>query len=207
MYKLRQQIVEIGHRLWLGSMLPAGDGNISVRLEHEKFLITASGVSKGFLTARQVLLIDSNGTVLDGEGQPSSELVMHLVAYRLRGDIDAIVHAHPPFASAFACNGIELPYDMLSEAIVKIGKIPTVPFELPSSISTAEGAAPFAKDFNAFLLKNHGAVALGRDLDEAFLRMELVEHLAKTALIARILGGYDKIPTEAIAALEEMAKS
>ncbi len=188
-------------------MLPAGDGNISVRLEDNKYFITASGVSKGFLEPKQVLLIDSNGIVLDGEGTPSTEIVMHLVAYRLRGDINAVVHAHPPYATAFACTDEDLPNNLVAEGIIKVGSIPTAPFAIPSSKDTAEAAAPYFNTANAVLLKNHGAVALGRNLDEAFMRMELVEHIAKVAILSNIIDNLQKIPDEKMKELIRMAKN
>jgi len=202
-----QQIMEIANHLWLQGMMPAGDGNISARVEVEKYLITASRVSKGFLQPNQVLFIDSSGKVLGGDGDVSSEVALHLKAYCIRGDINAIIHAHPPYASAFACTGKELPIDLLSEVIVKLGKkIPIAPFALPSSEQTAEIAEPFIREFNGFLLKNHGAVTLGRTLEEAFLRMELIEHLAKVTILSKMLGKYEQISSEAMFALEAMAE-
>lgn len=188
-------------------MLPAGDGNISVRLDDDRFLITASGVSKGFLKPRQVLLVDGTGNVLDGDGEPSTEIVMHLVAYQLRGDVNAIVHSHPPFATAFACTESKLPNDLLSEAVIKVGEIPTAPFAMPSSVETAEIAAPFFRRADAILLRNHGAVALGKNLYNAFLLMELVEHIAKVAILSKIINGYEPIPPEALSKLKEMEKN
>ncbi len=206
MYSLRRKICEVGNRLWQQGMLPAGDGNISVRLEGNRFLITPSGVSKGFLEPRQVLVVDGSGHVLDGEGKPSSEILMHLVIYRLRGDVGAIVHAHPPFATAFASSNKTLPNDLVSEGVIKLGFVPTAPYAVPTTPQTAEAAAKALVENDAALLKNHGAVTVGRDLEQAYLRMELVEHIARVAILAEILNGYEKIPPQALEQLLAMRK-
>ena len=207
MENLRQQIVDVGYRLWRQGMMPAGNGNISARLKPKMYLITSSTVSKGFLDPNQIIVVDENEMQLGGKGKPSSEIAMHMLAYKSRDDVNAVIHSHPVFATVFACTSMELPYDLLPEVAIKLGKIPTAPFALPSTGDVAKVAQDYIKKYNAFLLKNHGAVTLGRDLEEAFIRMELVEHLAKVALITKILGGYDKIPKESIAALEEMSKN
>jgi len=206
MENFRQQIIDIGNRLWRQGMMPAGDGNISARLKPKMYLITPTKVSKGFLDPERIIVIDENETQLGGKGKPSSEIAMHMLAYKLRDDVNAVIHAHPVFATVFASTGMELPYDLLAEVAVKLGKIPTAPFALPSTGEVADVAHDYILKHNAFLLKNHGAIVLGRNLEEAFLRMELVEHLAKIALITKVLGGYEKIPQESIAILEEMSK-
>ena len=206
MFKLRQKICDIGNRLWMMSMLPAGDGNISVRLDDNRYLITPSGISKGFLEPGQILLIDGSGKVLDGKGTPSSEIIMHLVAYRLRGDVNAVVHAHPPYATSFSCTNNTLPDNLISEGIIKVGKIPTAPFAIPSSKDTAEAVAPYFRQYNAVLLKNHGAVSLGKDLDDAFLKMELVEHISKIAILTNLIDNLQQIPEDKMKELLELAR-
>ncbi len=201
---IRRQIIAIGHRLWQQGMMPAGDGNISARVKPRMVLITASGVSKGFLTNDDIIVLDQDRKKLGGKGEPSTELALHFLAYELREDVNAVIHAHPPVATALASAGMELPYDLLPEVAIKVGKIPTAPFAMPSTGDVAKVAREFIEKYDGFLLKNHGAVALGGTLEEAFIRMELIEHLAKVAFYAKLLGGYDPIPAEAIPELERL---
>ncbi|RKZ34545.1 class II aldolase/adducin family protein [bacterium] len=151
-----------------------------------------------------MLVVDIEEKHLGGVGEPSSEIPLHLTAYQIRDDVNAVIHAHPVYASVFACTGMELPYDLLPEVAIKLGKIPTAPFALPTTNQLTEMAKDYLKKHNAFLLKNHGAITLGRDIDEAFLRMELVEHLAKITFMTKVLGGYEKISPENIKALEKL---
>ena len=203
---IRHQIIAIGHRLWQLGMMPAGDGNISARVKPKMMLITASGVSKGFLTNDDIIVLDGEQKRLGGKGEPSTEIALHSLVYKLRDDVNAVIHAHPVMATVFACTGMELPYDLLPEVAIKLGKIPTAPFALPSTGDVAKVAEEYIKKYNAFLLKNHGAVALGRNLEEAFMRMELVEHLAKVAFYAKLLGEYEPIPPEFMEKLEKMGE-
>jgi L-fuculose-phosphate aldolase len=179
------------------------DGNLSLRLADGRFLCTPTSVSKASVTAEMLLVVDDAGKVVEGALRPASELGLHLAAYRCRPDVQAVLHAHPPTATGFAVAGVALDRPLLPEAVVSLGVgIPTVPFALPGA-AACEALAPFLEEHDAVLLRNHGVLSVGVDLEQAYLRMELVEHLARIALVAQQLGGCDELPAPALPALLE----
>jgi L-fuculose-phosphate aldolase len=181
------EIIEAGRRLYEAGLIVAAQGNISVRTDHG-LLATAGGVCKGRLTPELVLETDVDGRRLGASPAVSSEVAMHAAIYRRRSDIRAIVHAHPPAATAFAVAGLPLDHRLLAETALLLGPIPLVPYAPPS---TAELAAAVGEAFgtcSAALLANHGAVAAGDTLRRAQERMETLEHLARVTLLARTLG-------------------
>lgn len=182
-------IVEAGkHFNDLGFVMGAS-GNISVRLPGDRILITPSGLNKGTLVRDDILTVDLDGNLLcPSHRKPSSETKMHLICYRHRPDVQAIVHTHPPFATGFATARIPLDMPVLPEAILVLGDIPLVEYATPSTWEVPEKLEPYLKDHNAFLLANHGALTLGRNLKEASHRMETLELFAKVILISRMLG-------------------
>ena len=181
----------------------ANDGNISVKVGEDRLLITPYGVSKGRMTPEMLLVTDLDGNVLEGDRHPSSEGKMHLEVYRGRPDVNAVVHAHPPVATAFAVcrRGLETPY--LSELVAGLGQVPcTTSFAMLSTEEVPESVRPYLEDHNALLLANHGALAWGGDLWEAFDRLETVEHTAKIVLNARLLGGGVPLTEEEVERLQ-----
>jgi len=183
----RKEIVRICRRLESLGFVPATDGNVSARLDGKSILITPSMLRKGDIRESQLLVTDLEGKVLAGRGKPSSEIKMHLYAYKMRPDIKAIVHAHPPFATAFATTGLDLKAPLLPEVVLTVGPVPLAPYATPSTEEVPRSMAPLIKEHQALLLSNHGVLALGRSLDEALQRLERVEHLAKISFLARIL--------------------
>ena len=189
-YAIKVQMCEIGKRIYDRGMVASNDGNISVKVEEDRLLITPSGVSKGRMTPEMLLVTDMDGTVIEGDRHPTSEGKMHLEVYRGRPDANAVVHAHPPVSTAFAVcrRGLETPY--LSELVAGLGQVPcTTSFAMLSTEEVPESVRPYLADHNALLLANHGALAWGGDLWEAFDRLETVEHTAKIVLNAQLLGG------------------
>jgi len=184
----KQFIADAGRRLWQQGLTTAADGNISLRLEGDTVLATPSGVSKGFLRPDDMLLTDMDGKVLEGRGQPSSELKMHLAIYKVRPDVRAIVHAHPPTATGFAAAGIALDTPLIAEAVVMLGKVPVAPYAAPGTQAVADNVAALAREHDCILMANHGAVTCGKTPEQALLRMETLEHFAKVTLTARLLG-------------------
>ena len=185
----REQICQVGKLLYDRGYVAANDGNISVLVDENRLLITPSGVSKGRMTPEMLLLTDLDGNVLEGERHPSSEGKMHLEVYRRRSDVRAVVHAHPPVSTAFAVcrRGLDTPY--LAELVVGLGAVPCTPtFAMLSTEEVPQSIVPYLAEHNALLLANHGALAWGGDLWEAFDRMEVVEHTAKIVLNAQMLG-------------------
>ena len=186
----REAVCRVGKLLYDRGYVAANDGNISVKVAENRLLITPSGVSKGRMTPEMLLVTDMDGTVIEGDRHSSSEGKMHLEVYRGRPDVNAVVHAHPPVSTAFAVcrRGLEAPY--LSELVVGLGQVPCTPsFAMLSTEEVPESVRPYLAEHNALLLANHGALAWGGDLWEAFDRLETVEHTAKIVLNAQLLGG------------------
>lgn len=190
---LRQQIIKCCQRLDRLGFVAATDGNVSARADDRDILITPSGLAKGELKPEQILLTDIEGRIIRGEGGASSEIKMHLYAYRMRPDIKAVVHAHPPTATAFAAAGISLTDPVLPEVILTVGPVPLAKYATPSTDEVPKSIAPHLKKHNAILLANHGVLTVGQDITEALHRMERVEHLAKIMLVAGQLGGTRKL--------------
>lgn len=199
----REAVCRVGKLLYDRGYVAANDGNISVRVGEGRLLITPSGVSKGRMTPDMLLVTDLDGTVIEGNRHPSSEGKMHLEVYRGRPDVNAVVHAHPPVSTAFAVcrRGLETPY--LSELVAGLGQVPCTPsFAMLSTEEVPQSVRSYLADHNALLLANHGALAWGGDLWEAFDRLETVEHTAKIVLNAQLLGGGIPLTEEEVVRLQ-----
>ena len=199
----REAVCRVGKLLYDRGYVAANDGNISVRVGEGRLLITPSGVSKGRMTPDMLLVTDLDGAVIEGNRHPSSEGKMHLEVYRGRPDVNAVVHAHPPVSTAFAVyrRGLETPY--LSELVAGLGQVPCTPsFAMLSTEEVPQSVRPYLADHNALLLANHGALAWGGDLWEAFDRLETVEHTAKIVLNAQLLGGGIPLTEEEVVRLQ-----
>lgn len=201
---LRKEIIRVCQRLDSLGYVPATDGNVSVRAGRGRLLITPSLVPKGTLRPGQLLEVDLKGRLLSGRGRPSSEMKMHLEVYRQRPDIGAVVHAHPPAATAFAACRQALNKPILPEAVVMLGPVPLARYATPSTDEVPKSIAPLVKKHNALLLSNHGVLVYGRSLQEALERMERVEHLARVALVSRLLGGANSLSSKDLAALNQL---
>ena len=201
---LRNDIVEIGRRLWLRGFVASNDGNISVRVGPDRLLMTPASVSKGFMTAEMMVVTDLEGRVVEAAPgrKPSSEALMHLVVYRERPDVNAVVHAHPPIATGFAVAGIALDRAVLAEVVTTLGGIPIAGYATPSTQELADTVAPLIRSHDGVLLANHGAVALGRDLYSAYYKMETIEHFANISLAARQLGREHLLSREEVERLQ-----
>ena len=201
----REAVCRVGKLLYDRGYVAANDGNISVKVAENRLLITPSGVSKGRMTPEMLLVTDMDGTVSEGDRHPSSEGKMLLEVYRGRPDVNAVVHAHPPVSTAFAVcrRGLEAPY--LSELVVGLGQVPCTPsFAMLSTEEVPESVRPYLAEHNALLLANHGALAWGGDLWEAFDRLETVEHTAKIVLNAQLLGGGVPLTEEEVERLQSL---
>ena len=197
-WELKKLFVEIGRRIWVRGFVASNDGNISVRLNEREILTTPTGVSKGFLTPEMIIRCDMNGKMLAGDSRyrPSSEVKMHIDVYRERPDVNAVVHAHPQYATSFAVAGIPLNKCVLPEAIIVIGAVPIAPYGLPSTMEIPDRARPYIKTSDAILLENHGALTLGPDLLNAYHKMETLEHTASIVWKAIQLGNLNVLPEE-----------
>jgi L-fuculose-phosphate aldolase len=204
--QLRADIVEVGRRLWVRGYVASNDGNISVRLGADRLLMTPANVSKGFMTPDMMVVTDLEGTLISGAPglKPSSEILMHLVAYRERPDVNAVVHAHPPLSTGFAVAGIPLDRAVLAEVVTTLGAIPIAAYGTPSTSELASTVAPYVRAHDGLLLANHGALALGADLFAAYYKMETIEHFARISLVARMLGREHLLSREEVDRLQAL---
>lgn len=177
-FEAKKWICEIGRRVYNKNFVAANDGNISVKVGPNTIWTTPTGVSKGFMTPDMMVKMDLSGKVLAGRLKPSSEVKMHLRVYNENPELNAVVHAHPPVATSFAIAGISIEKPVSPEAVVLLGTVPVAPYATPGSQEVPDSIAPFCKDYNAVLLANHGALTWGRDIIEAYFRMESLEHVA-----------------------------
>jgi L-fuculose-phosphate aldolase len=187
--KLKSQVCEIGKRIYEKGFVASNDGNISVRIDEDTFLVTPTGVSKGFMTPEMLIKVDGDGNLLEGERKPTSEIKMHLRVYKERPEIKSVVHVHPPYATAFAIAGVPLNQATMPESIVTLGTIPIAEYGTPSTDEIASAISPYIMNHNGVLLENHGALTWGENLDQAYFLMESLEFCAKVNWIARQMNG------------------
>ncbi len=187
--QLRADIVEVGRRMYARGYTASNDGNISVRLDDRRLLMTPKSVCKGFMEPSMMCITDLDGQKLAGDRDPSSEMQMHLEVYRQRPDVNAVVHAHPPVATAFAVAGIPLDRAVLAEVVTTLGSVPIAEYATPSTSELPEAVRKYVKVHDGMLLANHGALTLGADLFSAYYKMETIEHFANISFVARMLGG------------------
>jgi L-fuculose-phosphate aldolase len=197
--KLRAQVVEVARHLHTRGWVANHDGNVTARSDSGRFIATPTATSKRLVGERSLIEVDAKGKVVAGTGKVFGEIGLHLVVYERRPDINAVVHAHPPHATAISCantNPIERPF--IAEALVSLGpRIPKLPYAQPGEPARA-ALAPWCELVDAVLLGSHGAIAWGADPEQALLRLELVEHLARIAITAAPLGGVVPLPDTAI---------
>ena len=183
------QMVIACHRLYERGYVTATDGNLSARLPNGNILITPASLNKGQVGESELVEVTASGSAVTLSGTPSSELHMHLFVYGRRPDVNAVVHAHPPYATGFATARVPLPDALLPEVILELGSIPLADYATPSTDEVAASLAPFILNANAALLANHGVITFGTNIDEAYFRMEKIEHASHILFVARELGG------------------
>ena len=193
----RREIVRVGQLMYERSYVVSSDGNVSVRLDDGRVVATPTMTCKGRMTEDSLAVTDLNGKPLSDK-KASSELAMHLLIYREREDVRAVCHAHPPHGTAFAVAGLAIDQPILSEVILTLGCVPLAEYGTPSTDELTEAMQPLVKHHNALLMANHGAVAYGADLWQAFDRLETLEHTAKIAILSRLLGGSKNLSADAI---------
>jgi L-fuculose-phosphate aldolase len=200
---LRLAIVECGRISYERHLMTSNDGNISVRMDDGLILITPSGISKGRLSTDDLIVVDLEGNIISAKAdrRPSSETPMHLEVYQQRDDVRAVVHAHPIFATTLTVSGLEFPVDVLPEVLLTLGDVPITAYATPSSHEDAVVIRPFVKDHNALLLCQHGSLTYGKNLDEALIHLERIEHVSEIYYRAKMLGNVKRVPPEAQAQL------
>src|SRR5438876_2249921 len=204
---LRADIVDIGRRLYARGYTALIVGNISVRLGGDRLRMTPKSVCKGFMTPEMMCVTDLDGRKLQGERDPSSEMLMHLEVYRQRPDVHAVVHAHPPIATGFAVAGIPLDRAVLAEVLTTLGSVPIAAYATPSTRELPEAVRKYIRAHDGMLLANHGALTVGGDLYSAYYKMETIEHFAKISLVARLLGRENLIAREEVDRLQGLRGS
>jgi len=175
-------------QLAAGGLIAGRDGNLSVRLGPDRVLVTPSGLIKSLLSAGDMVEVGLAGRKRRGRRNPTSELDLHLRILTRRPDVGAVVHAHPPAATGFAVAGEEIPANLLPELIFLVGRVPIVPYGTPGTPELGDRVEPYLAEHDALLLANHGAVTMGRTLDQAWIRMETLEHAARIIMAARAIG-------------------
>ena len=203
---LRLAIIECGRIAYERHLVTSNDGNISARMENGNILITPSGISKGRLSADDMLIVDLDGNIISSrpDRKPSSETPMHLEVYKQRKDVHAVLHAHPIFATTLTVSGLEFPVDVLPEVLLTLGNVPVTAYATPSSHEDAAVIRPFVKNHNALLLCQHGSLTYGKNLDEALIHLERIEHVSEIYWRAKMLGEVKRVPPEAQAKLIEL---
>jgi L-fuculose-phosphate aldolase len=198
----RIQMKEICSLLYDHQLVTASDGNISMRLKDGNILITPSRKNKGLLQPEDMIVTDCMGNVIEGKGKASSEFPMHRAIYQNRPEVNAIVHTHPVYATAFALAGKNIPDNYLIEARVILGATALAEYGTPGTMEMVDVISPYIRQVNSILLKNHGAITYGTDLIEAYNRMDVLEAVAKTIIMSKVLGDPVMISEENLAKLK-----
>jgi L-fuculose-phosphate aldolase len=206
MHTFRSDIVRVARRLDDKGILTSTDGNLSVLLDDGRLLITPSGCCKGLVDAEDLVVVDADGSV-EGEGRPSLEIALHRMIYAMRPDARAVIHAHPPYATAYAVAGISLDRPILSEVVLALGEVPVAPYATPTRGDLAETIVPFVHTHDAILLRHHGAVVFAPDIARAGFLMETLEHVAQIDFLTRSLGSSAVLGDDAIETLRKIRES
>lgn len=193
---VRREMASLASKLYSQGFFSSQMGNLSVRLPRQRLLITPGGASAYPLKAEQIELVDFHGKVLVGQAGAPAELPLHLEIYRRREDVGAVIHAHPFTCIALTLVGIGLDESLIPEAFQALGRVPTMPYAPPSSEEARQGLAALIADHDAILLAHHGTLTAGRDLPEAWARLELLEHAARTVALARLLSRPGSLPPQ-----------
>ncbi|HWI61545.1 MAG TPA: class II aldolase/adducin family protein [Symbiobacteriaceae bacterium] len=201
----KRMIVEIGKRMFLKGYVAANDGNISIRVGPNTIWVTPTGVSKGYMEPDMMVKLDLDGKMISGDRKESSEVMMHLRVYNENPEVMAVVHAHPPVATSFSVAGIPLDRPILTEAVLTLGSVPIAPYATPGTEEVPDSITPFCRSHKAILLANHGAVAWGRDVVEAYYRLESVEHYATVMMYtSHVIGRANELTSDQVARLVQI---
>ena len=201
----KELILDIGRRMYARNFVAANDGNISVKTGDNEVWATPTGVSKGYMTKDMLVKVDLDGNILKGDHKPSSELKMHLRAYKENPDIKSVCHAHPPICTAFSIAGIELDSPVLAEAVITLGNVPVTPYAELGSNEVPDMIAPYCHTHNGVILGNHGVVTWAGDPMSAYYRLESMEYYANILMLTdKILGNQNKLTKSQVDSLIAM---
>ena len=185
---LIEKMIEIGKRLGSKNYTPGYSGNLSARYG-DNIIITTSGSSNGFLTKGDFVETDFSGKAVDSEKRPSSEKLLHLEFYKIRPDVNYIIHVHPAGLSAFASSGRDLMAPIMAENVFYFGGIPLAEYGLPSSVELVENTSKYFDKYDAVLMANHGFIIGSHSIEDAYQKLEIAEEYAKTVIYTEVLGG------------------
>lgn len=202
--EMRELFCEIGRRMYENELLAATDGNLSAKLSDEKLIFTPGGSALGHMEPEDLVITDFEGKVLEGDKEVTSEYRLHLTCYEERDDIEAVVHAHPPYTLALTLAGISLARPILPEVVFNLGSIPTAPYATPSSPQGPEVIRELVRVHDAMAIDRHGAVTVGETLEDAYLKLEKVEHASKIHHLARQLGVIKVLPKKEVEKLKNV---
>lgn len=202
--KLKEDVCEVGRRLYANGYIAAMEGNVSIRISANEVMGTPAGACKGYLTPDMIVTCDMEGKQLTGTERVSTEIQMHLTVYRARPDVEAVVHAHPPKCTGFAVAGVPLDKAVLAEVVVTLGCVPLAEYGTPSTRELAESVDRLVRMSDGLLLSNHGALTVGKDVYDAYFKMEVIEHFAEISLISRQLGGERLLPEKEVQRLLDL---
>ena len=208
-FGIKKQMCEIGKRVYENGFIAANDGNFSVKISPNEFLCTPTGVSKGFMTPQMICKVDAEGNVREANGgfRPSSEIKMHLRVYKERPDVNAVVHAHPPYATSYAIVGRSLTEPIMPEAIIVLGCVPVTAYGTPSTDEIPNNVSKYLQHYDAVLLENHGALSYAGDLLQAYHKMESLEFYAKLLFISSQIGKPQELNKQQVTKLYELRKN
>jgi len=187
-FKIKEQMCDVGRRIWLKGFCAGNEGNHSYRIGENRILCTPTGISKGNLKPDDICTVDMEGKQVAGKRKRTSEILLHLAIYKARPDVKAVVHSHPPHATAFAIANVELPSCIHPEAEVFLGVVRTAKYVTPGDTRLGESILPYVKDSNTILLQNHGSVTFDVDLEGAYYKLEIVDAYARILLLAKQIG-------------------
>lgn len=208
--KLREAICDVGRKMYDRQLCSTNDGNISIRLDDGNFLITPTGVSKGFMTPDMMCIVDKDGKLIEENGpwKGTSEFKLHYKIYQLRPDVNAVVHAHPLYGTVFAAADMPLNKPICTEAVINLGEIPVIKYGLPGTYEICGDIEDYVEYHDAVLMRYHGAVTFGSDVLTAYYRMESLEFIAQQEFAARAMGIVDKatIPEDVVEELHQLRR-
>ena len=187
-FKIKEQMCDIGRRIWVKGFCAGNEGNHSYRIGEDRVLCTPTGISKGNLKPEDICTVDMEGKQVSGKRKRTSEILLHLAIYKARPDVKAVVHSHPPHATAFAIANVDLPTCIHPEAEVFLGAVKTAKYVTPGDTRLGESILPYVKDSNAILLQNHGTVTYDKDLENAYYKLEIVDAYARILILAKQIG-------------------
>src|SRR3989440_9709342 len=187
-FKIKEQLCDIGRRIWIKGFCAGNEGNHSYRIAPDRFLCTPTGISKGNLKPDDICTVDGEGKQISGKRKRTSEFLMHAAIYKARSDVNAVIHSHPPHATAFAVAGVDLPTCIHPEAEVFLGPVKTAKYVTPGDKRLGESIEPFVKDSNTILLQSHGVVCYSQSLEQAYYQLEIVDAYARILILTKQLG-------------------